>query len=141
MRDGKRRYGTQRNTQLQAQDALVLEARPEALDEFRAALSLDFAETNRQEKLTAEGAGLSKIEVVVPETARINGKTAQAIGLNWRQRSVLMGISRGGKRISKQVRKTVVRPGDILLLLVPAGAEADVIDWLGCLPWRNGACR
>ncbi len=144
VRDGKRRYGTQRNTQLQAQDALVLEARPEALDEFRAALSLDFAETNRQEKLTAEGAGLSKIEVVVPETARINGKTAQAIGLNWRQRSVLMGISRGGgKRISKQVRKTVVRPGDILLLLVPAGgAEADVIDWLGCLPLaERGACR
>ncbi|WP_421701682.1 SLC13 family permease [Aliiroseovarius sp.] len=134
VRDGKRRYGTQRNTELLAQDALVLEARPEALDEFRAALSLDFAEAGRQDKLTAEGAGLSKIEVVVPETARINGKTAQAIGLNWRQRSVLMGISRGGKRISKQVRKTVVRPGDILLLLVPAGAEADVTEWLGCLP-------
>ena len=134
VRDGKRRYGTQRNTELKPQDALVLEARPEALDEFRAALSLDFAETTRQEKLTAEGAGLSKIEVVVPETARISGKTAQAIGLNWRQRSVLMGISRGGKRISKQVRKTVVRPGDILLLLVPAGAEADVTEWLGCLP-------
>jgi len=134
VRDGKRRYGTQRNTELKPQDALVLEARPEALDEFRAALSLDFAESSRQEKLTAEGAGLSKIEVVVPETARITGKTAQAIGLNWRQRSVLMGISRGGKRISKQVRKTVVHPGDILLLLVPAGAEADVTEWLGCLP-------
>lgn len=134
VRDGKRRYGTQRNTELKPQDALVLEARPEALDEFRAALSLDFAESSRQEKLTAEGAGLSKIEVVVPETGRITGKTAQAIGLNWRQRSVLMGISRGGKRISKQVRKTVVHPGDILLLLVPAGAEADVTEWLGCLP-------
>ena len=134
VRGGKRRYGTQRNTELRAQDALVLEARPEALDEFRAALSLDFAEATRQEKLTAEGAGLSKIEVVVPETARISGKTAQAIGLNWRQRSVLMGISRGGKRITKQVRKTEVRPGDILLLLVPAGAEADVTEWLGCLP-------
>lgn len=134
VRGGKRRYGTQRNTQLQAEDALVLEARPEALDEFRAALSLSFAEATREEKLTAEGAGLSKIEVVVPETARIAGKTAQAVGLNWRQRSVLMGISRGGKAIRQQVRKTEIRPGDILLLLVPAGSEADVTEWLGCLP-------
>ncbi|KPN64173.1 Di-and tricarboxylate transporter [Aliiroseovarius crassostreae] len=134
VRDGKRRYGTQRNTMLAAGDALVLEARPEALDEFRTALGLAFAEEARQEKLTAEGAGLSKIEVVVPETARIARKTAQAIGLGWRRSTVLMGISRAGKQITKQVRKTEIMPGDILLLLVPAGKEADVIEWLGCLP-------
>ncbi len=134
IRDGARRYGTQRNTKLAAGDTLVLEARPEALDEFRAALSLAFAEDKRQDNLTAEGAGLSKIEVVVPENSRITGKSAQAIGLNWRRNTVLMGISRAGKRITLQVRKTEVRPGDILLLLVPAGKEADVAEWLGCLP-------
>jgi di/tricarboxylate transporter len=32
------------------------------------------------------------------------------------------------------VRKTEVHPGDILLLLVPQGAEADITEWLGCLP-------
>ncbi len=134
VRDGKRRYGTQRNTMLAAGDALVLEARPEALDEFRTALGLAFAEDARQEKLTADGAGLSKIEVVVPDNARIARKTAQAIGLGWRRSTVLMGISRAGKRISKQVRKTEILPGDILLLLVPAGKESDVTEWLGCLP-------
>jgi len=134
VRDGKRRYGTQRNTMIAAHDALVLEATPEALDEFRAALSLSFAEPGREAHLTAEGEGLSKIEVVVPENARIAGKTAQAVGLAWRQRSVLMGISRAGKTIRQQVRKTEVRPGDILLLLVPAGSEGDVTEWLGCLP-------
>lgn len=134
VRDGKRRYGTQRGTKLQADDALVLEATPEALDEFRTALGLSFAEAPREEKLKADGEGLSKIEVVVPENARIAGKTAQSIGLNWRQRSVLLGISRSGKTITQQVRKTDVQPGDILLLLVPQGAEADVTEWLGCLP-------
>lgn len=134
IRDGKRRYGTQRTTMLQAQDVLVLEARPEALDEFRAALSLDFSDAARQEHLQADGAGLSKIEVVVTENARIAGKTATSIGLAWRQQSVLMGISRSGKSISKQLRKTPAKAGDILLLLVPTGAEADVAEWLGCLP-------
>ncbi len=134
IRDGKRRYGTQRSTALKAQDILVLEARPEALDEFRTALNLDFADPAHEHHLKAEGAGLSKIEVVVPDGARITGKTAQSIGLAWRQRTVLMGISRSGKRITKQLRKTPVKPGDILLLLVPEGSEADVTEWLGCLP-------
>jgi len=134
VRDGKRRYGTAQNIKLQAGDALVLEASPDALDEFRAALSLDFAESKRQEALKADGDGLQIVEVVVPEDSRINGKTALTIGLGWRQRTVLMGVSRSGKRITKQVRKTVVRAGDILLLLVPQDKAGDVTEWLGCLP-------
>ena len=134
VRDGKRRYGTAHATKLLAGDALVLEAAPDALDEFRAALSLNFAEDKRQELLHADGDGLQIIEVVVPEDARIKGKTAQSIGLGWRQRTVLMGISRNGKRITKQVRKTEVHAGDILLLLVPQDRGAEITEWLGCLP-------
>ena len=134
VRDGKRRYGRARNTALQAGDTLVLEAGPEALDEFRAALSLDFSDAKRQELVTAAGDGLEVIEVVVPETARIAGKTAQALGLAWRQRTILMGLSREGRAVKTQVRRTEVRAGDILLLLCPVGHGPDVTEWLGCLP-------
>lgn len=134
IRDGKRLYGTSRNRALQAGDTLVIEATPEALDEFRAALRLAFSDAGREEKLRAEGDGLDVIELVVPHDARITGKTAEAIGLNWRQRSVLMGISRQGRKITSQVRKTPVRAGDILLLLVPQNSGGDVAAWLGCLP-------
>ena len=134
VRAGKRHYGTAQNTILQAEDALVLEATPDALDEFRAALSLQFAENKREQRLRAEGDGLTVIEVVVTEQSRINGKTAQAVGLNWRQRSVVLGISRQGKAIKNQLRKTPVQVGDILLLLVPQDRTDDVTEWLGCLP-------
>ncbi|MEM1066515.1 MAG: SLC13 family permease [Pseudomonadota bacterium] len=133
-RGGKRLYGRQRNTPLAPGDALVIEAVPDALDEFRAALSLDYAEKQREDLLRAEGAGVTLVEAVVPVGARIAGKTAQAIGLSWRRRTVLLGIARQGRRITSRVRKTVVQPGDILLLLVPEGAERDVADWLGTLP-------
>ncbi|TCP44063.1 SLC13 family permease [Rhodovulum marinum] len=133
VRGGARRYGTQRTTTLEPGDAIVLEAAPEALDEFRAALSLDFADAAREEKLRAAGEGLSLVEVVVPDQARIANRSAQAVGLGWRQRTVLLGISRQGRPIREQIRKTQVRPGDILLLLVPQDAVADVVDWLGCL--------
>ena len=134
VRNGKRLYGTSRNREITAGDALVLEAVPEAIDEFRTALKLDFADAARQENLGAEGSGLSLVEVVVTETSRLAGKTALSTGLNWRMNSVLLGISRGGKRIAKQVRKTEIRSGDILLLLVPSEQENQVVDWLGCLP-------
>ncbi len=137
VRDGKRRYGTARNVRLLAGDAIVLEAGPDALDEFRAALSLDFAESKRQELLHADGDGLQIIEVVVPDDARIAKKTAQSIGLGWRQRTVLLGISRNGRRISKQIRKTEIHAGDILLLLTPIDQSSDVVEWLGCLPLAN----
>ncbi len=134
IRGGRRRYGRSANSILRAGDTLVLEARPEALDEFRAALSLDFSDTKRQEQLNAAAEGLEVVEVVVPESARIAGKTAQKLGLAWRQGSVLMGISRQGRRITSQMRKTVIKPGDILLVLCPQGRSSVVIDWLGCLP-------
>ena len=134
IRDGKRRYGTALNTELRAGDTLVLEAKPDALDEFRSALSLAFSDKDREERLKAAGEGLDIIEVVVPQNSRLAGKTTQSVGLHWRRKSVLMGISREGRKITSEVRKTVIRPGDILLLLVPKDTGQEVIEWLGALP-------
>ncbi|MEO0937973.1 MAG: SLC13 family permease [Pseudomonadota bacterium] len=137
MRDGKRRYGRARNSALRAGDALVIEASPDALDEFRSATGLALADAKREEALRAGGDGVEIIEVVVTETSRLIGRSAQAVGLSWRQNTVLLGISREGKRITSQIRKTDIRTGDILLLLVPTGHGPDVTSWLGALPLAN----
>ncbi|WP_069300112.1 SLC13 family permease [Neptunicoccus sediminis] len=134
IREGRRLYGNARYRKLLAGDALVLEARPEALDEFRSAVKLDFDQERRQEKVKAAGDGLALSEVVVTEHSRIAGKSSLSIGLNWRQNTILMGISRNGKPIRSQVRRTLIQPGDILLLLTPKETHNHVVDWLGCLP-------
>ncbi len=134
IRGGKRRGGAARNATLQAQDALVIEATPEALDEFRTALKLDFADEKRKEQLTVDSDGMSILEVVVTDTSRLSGRTTQAVGLAWRQGTVLLGIAREGRRITKQMRKTVLKPGDILLLLAPSDTAEEVVRWTGCLP-------
>ncbi|MGJ5619750.1 SLC13 family permease [Sulfitobacter sp. MF3-043] len=134
MRDGKRRYGQARNVALKAGDALVLEATPDALDEFRSTLDLALADSNREEHLKAGGEGVEIIEVVVPESSRLNGRTAQAVGMLWRQRTILLGISRRGRKITSHLRNTELMAGDILLLLVPRDMAAHVTDWLGVLP-------
>ncbi|MEP3674547.1 SLC13 family permease [Sulfitobacter sp.] len=134
MRDGKRRYGRARNAELRAGDALVLEATPDALDEFRSTLDLAVADSAREERLRADGEGVEIIEVVVTAESRLSGRTTQSVGLAWRQRTVLLGISRRGRKITEQLRKTRLETGDILLLLVPRDTGNDVVEWLGVLP-------
>ncbi|MEP2919370.1 MAG: SLC13 family permease [Sulfitobacter sp.] len=134
MRDGKRRYGRARNAELRAGDALVLEATPDALDEFRSTLDLAVADSAREERLRADGEGVEIIEVVVTAESRLSGRTTQSVGLAWRQRTVLLGISRRGRKITEQLRKTRLETGDILLLLVPRDTGNDVVEWLDVLP-------
>ncbi|MEL6465008.1 MAG: SLC13 family permease [Pseudomonadota bacterium] len=134
LRDGKRRYGRAQNSELRAGDAIIIEATPEALDEFRSATSLAVADAAREEKLKAAGEGVEIIEVVVTDSSRLVGRTAKSVGLAWRQNTVLLGVSREGVRITRQIRETEIRTGDILLLLVPRNTGADVTQWLGCLP-------
>ena len=135
LRDGKRRFGMGRNLKLQEGDVLVLEAAPEALDEFRVGQSLEPAGSGDTGGVT--GDGVSFVEMVVEADSRIAGKTVQSIGLSWRQNTTLMGIARKGTRITKQLRKTVVQPGDILLLLAPSDRADEVVSWLGGLPLAN----
>ncbi len=134
IRDGNRRYGSSRNAVLQANDILVLETQPDALDDFRSALGLAYTDSDRRDIIEGEAQGLTLTEAVVPRDARIAGTSAQAIGLHWRQRSVIVGVSRQGRRITENLRRTKIMAGDILLLLTPAEAGPQVIRWLGGLP-------
>ncbi len=134
VRDRKRRYAVSRDRVIAAGDVILVEAPAEALDELRAGLKLDFADQRRKSYLDAEKAGYELVEAVVPADARIRGKTTESVGLIWRQRAVLLGISRRGQRIRGPLRKTRIRAGDILLLLTPGDTSGAVIDWLGCLP-------
>ena len=133
VRDGRRLPGSRRTAKIAAGDALAVRAGPEALDEFRSAMSLDFAEGARAGRQEAEGDGTVMVEAVAPEGARIVGRSARSIGLGWRKRSTLLGISRQGRRLTKEVGRTEIRPGDLLLLLTPEDEAEDVVDWLGCL--------
>jgi di/tricarboxylate transporter len=129
VRDGRRRYGTGRNLLLAEGDVLVIEAGPEALEEFRATHKLEVPEGDSGAETLGEGVSL--VEVVVPQGARIAGKTVQSVGLAWRHHATLLGIAREGVRITKSLRRTVIRPGDILLLLVPEDRTEEVAAWLG----------
>lgn len=134
IRDGKRHFGSARHTTIKAGDILLLEATAEALEDFRSEHKLDYTDANHADATKEYTDGLELLELVVPRDARIAGKTAQAIGLHWRHRTYVVGISRQGRQIRNHLRRVKVEPGDILLLLTAKDNARTVADWLGCLP-------
>jgi di/tricarboxylate transporter len=80
-------------------------------------------------------------EVVVPESSGLVGRTAISFRLLYRYRVALVGVSRGGKRFRDNVRKLVIRPGDVLLMLGAEERLADVTGRLGILPLADRGQR
>ena len=143
VRGSQRRIGVSQRVALAAGDSVVLEAEPDALDEFRAATHLDFADSGRLAAMMGEGErdALHVLEVVVPLNARIAGKSAAAIGLGWRRRTILMGIARQGRRIRSHVRTETIHPGDILLLLARQIRRRTRSPGLAACRWPNAGWR
>ncbi len=134
-RDRRRIPASRQRQRIAPGDVLLIEGRPEAIDEFRGALGLDFEAPPHRERPGSEGtAGLGLVEAVVPADARIAGRSARRIGLAWRKGAVLLGIARHGKRVKGRIREETIRPGDLLLLVIPEAREEEVLDWLGVLP-------
>ncbi|MGI9373934.1 MAG: SLC13 family permease [Hyphomicrobiales bacterium] len=132
VRRGKRLPGYARAEVIRKGDTLVLEAGPDAIEAFVGAVGLEYAGSKKN---SGPFAGTLKLtEVVVPDTARIAGRSALDVKLLYRQGVTLLGVSRQGKRFRERVRKLVIEPGDILLLLGPEDSMDDVVSWLGCLP-------
>ncbi len=131
VRRGKRLPGTARREAIRKGDLVVLEGRPDGIDQFIGASGLQHVGAEKYEGMLTNAVSL--VEVVVPKGAMIDGRTAMGVRLLSRHNVTLLGISRKGRRIREQVRKAQIKAGDILLLLGPEEALSDVVEWLGCL--------
>jgi di/tricarboxylate transporter len=137
-RRGKRLPGLARIAEIRAEDILVVEANPESLDEVLGALQLEYV--GKAEGLLDDG-DIELSEVVVQESSRLAGRSAVSLRLLYRYRVALVGVSRQGKRFRDNVRKLVLHPGDVLLLLGPEERIQDVTGRLGLLPLADRGQR
>lgn len=118
---------------IEAGDILVVEATPQAIEELSGLIGVEFVGSEKHEG-TLASADTGLLEVVVPEGARIEGRSALNLRLLYRHNVTLMGISRQGQQIHERVRRTQIEAGDILLLYGPTERLPEISNWLGCLP-------
>jgi len=138
VRRGARLPGLARRAVIEADDILVVEAGPEAIDKLVGKLKLEYQQrTKDKAKGTLESTDLGLVEVVVPEGARIEKRSALSLQFLYRYGITLLGVSRQGKKFRDRVRKLAIRAGDVLLLLGPSESLPEFVGWLGCLPLKE----
>ena len=135
VRRGKRFPGHARREIIKENDLLVIEANATNIDTYVGEHGLEYVGSEKHDTLIGED--LSLIEIVVPEGARIEGRTAYDVKLLYRHGVTLLGVSRHGKSFRDRVRKLSIEAGDVLLLLGPSERLLDVSTWLGGLPLQE----
>ncbi len=133
IRRGKRMPGQARLVEIGSGDILVVEAVPEAMDKIVGALKLDYSARGSDTGPLGSD-DMSLREVVVPGGARIEGRSAAALQIQYRHGVTLLGVSREGRQFRERVRHLEIRAGDVLLLFGPGDVLEEISNWLGTLP-------
>lgn len=136
VRRGKRLPGYAARQEIRPGDFLVIEGEPKSIETFMGQAALEFAGSEKHSGGVASG-GLTIVEAIVPEGARIAGRTARSLSLLYRHSVTLLGVSRNGQRFRDRVRLLPIRPGDVLLLLGTPERNAAAAAWLGVLPLQD----
>ncbi len=133
VRRGRRQPGFAARAEIRAGDFIVVEGEPKAIEAMMGKGDLEFAGSERHSGGVTSG-GLTLTEAIVPEGARIAGRTARGLKLLYNHSVTLLGVSRSGRRFSDRVRLLEIKPGDVLLLLGTPERNAAAAAWLGVLP-------
>jgi di/tricarboxylate transporter len=119
-----------RNFIINVDDLLILEGSVQGIDEFMKQTKTHYiSETESDFEFTHT----SLIEAVAPPFSRSIGRTATQLSLLKLRQISLLGISRAGRSIIHQVRKTKIQPGDVLLLHGDNEHLESAVQWMECL--------
>ncbi len=135
VRQGKRLPGFSKTKEIRKGDFLVLEGDPKQIEALMGAAELEAIGAEKHGGLL--GRSLSLVEAIVPEDARLVGRTTETLRLVGRYGVTLLGVSRQGKKFRDRVRKLPIKAGDMLLLIGPDENVARASNWLGVLPLEN----
>lgn len=133
VRGGRRISGFSPWRRVTPGDYIVVEGDPKAIEAFMGKAKLEFAGSERHEGGITSGS-LTLMEAIVPESARIVGRTAIGMRLLYREGVTLLGVARQGHQVRERVRRLPIRPGDVLLLLGAPERLESAASSLGVLP-------
>jgi di/tricarboxylate transporter len=132
VRERFRRYKPTPLLKLQADDVLLLEGEPDALERVVARGGLELA--GQDVNAVHDGDEVGTIEGVVTADSALIGETPAHIDLRGRFQVNLLAISRSGKRITQRLRSVRFQAGDVVVLQGRFDVLPDSLKNLGVLP-------
>lgn len=123
-----------RNAVLAEGDLLLLKGDPEQLERAITTAALTLDGQDRRAIVETRNEDIGVIEAVVTANSPLVGHTAGNLLLHERHGVNLLAISRADERLTKGLRDTRLRAGDVIVIQGPLEILPERLGELGCLP-------
>ena len=134
IRNHSRMLRLARETEIKANDIILLETGPEELDKFAHVLGLEIKGGVKKDRALFTSDDVVLIEASVSADSRIIGRGIGDMRLKSRYGLNLLGVSRQGEPIRRRLHQLDFQSGDILLLQTASDGMSDSLGRLGLLP-------
>jgi len=134
IRGRQRRYDPAGNAMIKANDILILQGEPAALERLVALEKLKLAHDYRALGLDAPRDEIGVMEAVITPMSELVGVSAGQLKLFHRHAVNLLAVSRRGRPIAHRLRSIKLKPGDVIVLQGDLSTMPETLGELHCLP-------
>lgn len=134
IRKGNKRWTIAKDFEFQEDDILIIETSTDNLNTFLQQTKTTLASKKPISESTLKSDDVSLLEAVIPQGARVEGKTANNLRLFSRYDINIIAISREGKPFKKRLQNVTLKAGDIVLLQGPTESMPEHLANMGFLP-------
>jgi di/tricarboxylate transporter len=134
LRGSARRYEPAGNIVIKANDILILQGEPAALERIVALEKLQLTREGKTHEIDTPSDEIGITEAVITPDSELVGNSAGQIKLFDRYAVNLLAVSRKGRRITRRLRVVKFRAGDVIVLRGNLAAMPETLGELHCLP-------
>lgn len=134
IRDGNKRWTIAKDFEFHVGDILIIETSTDNLNLFLQQTKTELASKNPVSAATLKSTDVNLLEAVVPQGARVEGRTANSLRLFNRYKVNILAISREGKPFKRRLQNVTLKAGDIVLLQGPVDTMPEHLAKMGFLP-------
>ncbi|XSG82076.1 MAG: SLC13 family permease [Methyloligella sp. ZOD6] len=134
IRGRRRRYQPAGNIVIKADDVLILQGDPEALERIVVLEKLKLVQSENAASVDTPRDDIGLMEAVVTAESELVGVTAHQIKLFDRHGVALLAVSRRGRRIANRLRQVRLQAGDVIVLRGDLTQMPETLGALHCLP-------
>jgi di/tricarboxylate transporter len=134
MRGRDRRYDPNGNIVLKADDIVILQGTPEALERVVGLEKLRLTRDDKSHALDSPTDEIGVMEAVVTAESELIDRTPVQARLHDRHDLSLLAVSRAGRRITQRLRSVRLRAGDVIVLQGNLSTMPETLGALRLLP-------
>jgi di/tricarboxylate transporter len=134
LRGSARRYEPAGNIVIKANDILILQGEPAALERIVALEKLQLTREGKTHEIDTPSDEIGVVEAVITPDSELVGSSAGQLKLFDRHAVNLLAVGRKGRRIASRLRAVKLRAGDVVVLRGNLAAMPETLGALHLLP-------